>query len=166
MAVVAVSMVSMPLFAQKVSEKNTVCPEQCYNKPDCDDSCKPNDCCNRHCGDALKGVGCFEGLDLTDAQQQKLKEIKKPGKRVAEQDKATRTERAGQWKAARQAYLQDLKAVLTPEQYVRFLENNYVNPAPKNAPGKGAHRAAKKGQKGQRPSGPSINARGKRSNAD
>ena len=77
-------------------------------------------------------VNPFEGLTLTDAQQSKLKE-------VTDKQKAQRTEKkkeAGKQreqarqerKTKRSAYLKEVKAILTPEQYVTFLENAYNSP--------------------------------------
>lgn len=77
----------------------------------------------------------FEGLNLTDAQKTKIKELN------TKRD-ATRTEKKKELKAekqrkdatkmserknAKKTYLAEVKAILTPEQYVSFLENFYIN---------------------------------------
>ncbi len=171
LAVMAVSIVSVPAFAQKKGNaKGVQCTEQCTDNAKCNEQCKPGDC-NDKCEPATCGkkkcngprtMCVFEGLNLTDAQKQQLKDVKKPGKRMAEQDAQQRADRAKQMRAAKAAYLQDVKAILTPDQYVEFLENSNLSaPAFKKAPGK----QGKKGMQPRknRPEGPSINARGKRS---
>ena len=90
----------------------------------------------------------YEGLTLTDAQKSKLAEL--DSKRMADRkakmearkaegkkaDKKSMTD--AERKAAKQAkmqarkaekmeYLQEVKAIVGPEQYVVFLENMYVN---------------------------------------
>ena len=170
MALVAMSMVAVPVFAQKSNDK--VCTEQCSKQmKDQKPCCKPGEG-KQHCHKAPKGACAFEGLNLTDAQKQQLQTIATPGKRVAEQQKAERAERMNRAKAARENYLKDVKAVLTPEQYVQFLENNFVNhearpgKANKNKHPKGmrpGNHVQKGDQAANRPAGPSINAKGKRS---
>lgn len=170
LAVVAVSLVSVPAYAQKKGNKNVQCTEQCAGDAKCSEQCKPggcNDVCEpATCGtkkcDGPRTMCVFEGLNLTDAQKQQLKDVKKPGKRMAEQCAQQRADRARQLRAAKAAYLQEIKAILTPEQYVEFLENSYLSaPVSKNTSGK----HGKKGMQPRknRPDGPSINARGKRS---
>lgn len=105
-------------------------------KAKCD---SPAACTPRACCDSVKGkLPCpFEGLELTDAQKEKLKAIKRPAcpdKRACadslktkdrpaltpEQKRAKRIE-------GRTGYLKSVKEILTPEQYVKFLENSFVN---------------------------------------
>ncbi len=57
----------------------------------------------------------------------------------------------------RKDYLAKVKAILTPEQYVQFLENSYVNQVSKDRAGKKGkknkvhlHKGGKKEMKGQR----------------
>lgn len=93
----------------------------------------------------------FEGLNLTEKQQSELQalraskstEAKKDGRTAGKQDKKQlsqeekqarqkqhaeqRKARMEQRKQNRQDYLAKVKAILTPEQYVKFLENNYCD---------------------------------------
>lgn len=83
----------------------------------------------------------YEGLNLTTQQKEKLNKITTPAqslkenrdKQRADRDKV-RVERKKQATAQRENrknlranYLKEVRTVLTPEQYVQFLENNYVN---------------------------------------
>lgn len=86
-------------------------------------------------GQCREGFNPFEGLNLTEAQQAKLKELrtqgcpmkaemkgeKKDGQKPDKQQ--MRAERAN----AKREFLGKVKAILTPEQYVTFLENMAVN---------------------------------------
>ena len=130
-------------------------------------------------GERKQAPNPFEGLNLTDQQKSQLKDLK-PGitkekrEEMKAQDKARKEQakaqaaeqrkaRAEARKQSRHDYLAKVKAILTPEQYVQFLENNFVNKADmKKAPrkvktkkGKAHRNAAKKGPKakGSRPEG-------------
>ena len=97
------------------------------------------------CGPLLY-CGNFEGITLTDAQKQKLQAIapvkapkarEKAGKDGRKRDFAKGKRAPGAdstavaaRKQARAEYLAKVKSVLTPEQYTKFLENNFTNPAP------------------------------------
>ncbi|MCH5224273.1 MAG: hypothetical protein J1E82_09550 [Muribaculaceae bacterium] len=80
----------------------------------------------------------FEGIQLTDNQQQKLQELRKglgPVKLTDEQKKNLTDDQKKQMKAeakakkadAKKNYLNGVKEILTEQQYVIFLENNYLN---------------------------------------
>lgn len=88
---------------------NQDCP---YNKA----NCKAKGECP-----VLKG---FEGINLTDSQKSRIKEICETNRKSGKQDKqairANKIER-------KKNFLENVKTVLTPEQYVAFLENNYIN---------------------------------------
>lgn len=77
----------------------------------------------------------YEGLNLTDAQKAKLQQLDENRKAQREQmkqqrkndqtrDKAARMEAR---KASQKAYLDEVKAIIGPDQYVVFLENLYMN---------------------------------------
>lgn len=119
----------------------------------------------------------FEGLDLTAEQQTALKALcdkQKAGKDKKDKTKAgsdcqgnctdsCKTKPADRLKKAREhraARLAEIQKILTPEQYVKFLENNFVNAVP-GRPGDKMHQGRPgdkmKGGKrhpGQRPQGP------------
>lgn len=80
----------------------------------------------------------FEGIILTPDQQTKIQELnasraqaakvkKEAAKQKKEAAKADRKAKAEAKKADRKDYLNSVKSVLTPDQYVIFLENAYVN---------------------------------------
>lgn len=105
----------------------------------------------------------FEGLNLTADQQSKFDALKAECKARFEKSKADRqkekadkkadkmkakAEARAKAKAAREQMLAKIKGILTPEQYVKFLENNFVNGADKGPrPGKDfkAQRGDRKG---------------------
>ncbi|MDE5786734.1 MAG: hypothetical protein K2H98_09395 [Duncaniella sp.] len=127
LAVLFATTFSFSTFAQAPAAENAACGE----KTEC-------------CQSAL-----FEGITLTPDQQTKLQELNasraKAAKEKKEAAKAERKAKGDNKKAARKDYLNSVKGVLTPEQYVIFLENAYVN-----APAKLAQRDGKahKGLKG------------------
>lgn len=86
-------------------------------------------------GDRPAKMNPFEGLTLTDAQKAKLQEL--DAKRAAAKaekskelkaDKQRRDEaKMADRRAAKKQYLEDVKAIIGPEQYVVFLENMVIN---------------------------------------
>lgn len=87
----------------------------------------------------------FDGLNLTEAQKTQIQELCNS---CAQQQKAGKQQNKAAKKAARQEckkqMLAQLKTILTPEQYLQFLENSFVNAAQQQP------KAAKQGKKGQR----------------
>lgn len=78
----------------------------------------------------------FEGIDLTAEQQKKLSDLRANRMGCAQNDKASgKTQLTDEQRAAKRAemqtkreeakkkYLEDVKGILTPEQYAKFLEN-------------------------------------------
>lgn len=100
----------------------------------------------------------FEGLNLTADQQTKLDALKKESQeaRAAKaearksQDKQRKEANKEAAKTARTEQLAKIKAILTPEQYVKFLENNFVNARHGNKSAKDNGRLAKNERKGDR----------------
>ena len=97
----------------------------------------------------------YEGLTLTEAQLTQLQQLdnsrKEAGKERVKTAKENRqlndSVRRAERKAEKQAYLDQVKAIVGPEQYVVFLENMYVNGGQQ-----GRHKAAtfqKNGKKAQ-----------------
>lgn len=111
-------------------------------------------CSTEKCEKGDKKPCAFEGLNLTAQQQEQIKALQADQQKACKQacdkakaDKQKQAEgRREAGKTARQAYLAKVKAILTPEQYVQFLENSYVN-----APAKMGNK--KDGKKGDRKGG-------------
>lgn len=103
--------------------------------------------------DSLREVMLFEGITLTPEQQTKLAALKADRKAAADRQMKARKdmkdqkkqERADRMKARqdkKRADLQAMKQILTPEQYVVYLENIVVStPDARMAAGHGTHRA-------------------------
>lgn len=87
----------------------------------------------------------FEGLNLTEQQKTQLQALApaKPTQEQKEQMKAKKQEAAKakmeKRAQAKRDYLAKVKAILTPEQYTQFLENNFVNQSMKAARKDGRH---------------------------
>lgn len=77
-----------------------------------------------------QGPCLFDNLNLTDAQKAKIQALKENQRKMKDAQKKERGERKEAAQAernnARKDYLANLKTILTPEQYVQFLENNYL----------------------------------------
>lgn len=120
-------------------------------------SAATKNCTNKECA-ATKGnkdskrpaYNPFEGLNLSADQQAKLDALQaeqkaaRDAKRTADKTKKQEARNAQKEakKAERKAQLDKIKAILTPEQYVTFLENQYLT-------GHGASKAAKPGKQGK-----------------
>lgn len=80
-------------------------------------------------------VNPFEGMTLTDSQQAQLQQLdskrqadRAKKEQVRKDDRQRRdSARIADRRAAKKSYLEEVKAILTPDQYVVFLENIYVN---------------------------------------
>lgn len=103
-----------------------------------------------------KAINPFEGLNLTDAQQTQLQQLDAKRKAARREQAQARKEnkqkkdsaRMADRRAAKKAYLEEVKAIVGPEQYVVFLENMYVNGGGNRDGGKAAFSQSKK-QKAQ-----------------
>lgn len=105
----------------------------------CPEGCTPATCtapqCNKPCFDP------FAGLNLSADQQTKLQALKAECKAQKQQTKADKKALRQQAKADckarraenRKAMLAKVKDILTPEQYVTFLENAFVNDSPRGS---------------------------------
>lgn len=105
----------------------------------------------------------FEGMNLTETQKSQLKQLDEKRKaerqqkaearkaeKTAKADKSAKTDKNNQAdkaakmaerRAAKKAYLDEVKAIIGPEQYVVFLENMYTD--------NGGHRHGNKAAIGQ-----------------
>ncbi|MCF0218314.1 MAG: hypothetical protein HUK14_00895 [Muribaculaceae bacterium] len=93
------------------------CDGKCQDCKKCDKKCDGK--CDKKCDMKYGKKGMkpcpFEGLNLTDQQMEQVKALR-PEK--CRKDSLKRQ--------SRQDYLNDVKKILTPEQYQKFLENSYV----------------------------------------
>lgn len=118
-------------------------------------TCPQEQVCNKTTGCTKDARKCpkgqcnlFEGLDLTDTQRAQLQQLNDKRRlsrdqamqaRKADRMRTDSTARAGR-RAAKREYLEEVKAIIGPDQYVTFLENVYINGgAPDRRPG---HKAA------------------------
>lgn len=156
----------------------TTCTEQCAQGGK---TCQAQPQDGKRRGDKAPKADPFTGINLTEAQKAKIKEINE--QRQAQRGERKQGERADR-EAAQRQYLSDVKGVLTPDQYVVFLENIVVSGpqggprmqarGPKSGKGKAAGQRAQRQtkvagqrtqrqakadeQRAQRVTGPSIQA--------
>ena len=98
-------------------------------------------------------VNPFEGMNLSDAQQAQLKQLNEKRQAERQARKQTRKDEKQRNDSARMAerrnekksYLDQVKAIVGPEQYVVFLENFYVSGGNKQG---GKNVKSKDGRKG------------------
>lgn len=144
-AVLLASVFAVSSVAQNPSSQVCQTPGQCQ-AAQCDKS---------QCPGKPQCLSPFAGLNLTDKQKSELEALKPSKEQVQAQKaeakakkEADRQQRRDQKQQSRKDYLSKVKAILTPEQYVQFLENSYVNQAPKGD--KNKNRKDGKGSKGHR----------------
>lgn len=148
----AILFASVAGFSASAQTATPQCPK---TKTECTKGCAKKDAprCNP-----------FAGLNLTEKQQSELQALRaEKGARIAENKAskdAARAEKQAQRKQNmenrlqnRRDYLAKVKNILTPEQYVQFLENSYVDQGmmkggPRHGKMAQGHHG-KKGQKGQ-----------------
>ncbi len=123
---IAVLFASMTAFSA-AAQTPTNTTSNCKAKTECGKPC-PNK-------DAAK-YNPFAGLNLTDKQKADLQALKPNKETVAKAKTEAKAEKQAQRKQMaekriqnRRDYLAKVKNILTPEQYVQFLENSYVDQA-------------------------------------
>lgn len=130
--VVAASMVTFSAMAKETKGESTQC-----KKESCDKKCSrqgmKKDCPNP-----------FEGMNLTQEQKDKLKALA-PCQSGRVDKQKMRQQRDSIAKAARVKHLADIKAILTPEQYVQYLENLVLQAPNKDMKNGRGHRHERKG---------------------
>ncbi len=120
--------------------------------------CPDQNRCHSKKGDKRdrKAPNPFEGLTLTAQQQEALAAIPTPcqvmksardSKNAADSSAMSTPEKRREFvRNVRLNYLSQVKSVLTPEQYVQFLENNFANQK-MTKDGKKGHKDGRKGGK-------------------
>ena len=115
--------------AQGNKDCRTVCPD---NTPCAQAACAPTNCTETKCPTQCSP---FAGLNLTADQQTKLSALRAKcadqRKACKDKQKADRAkdkaDRMSARKENRASMLASIKEILTPEQYVKFLENSFVD---------------------------------------
>lgn len=132
LAVIAASLFSFNAMAQAAGDnakaacpatecKATVCPETGCAPETCPGpgkQCRPQRPCS---------ADPFKGITLTQDQQSRLNALKEQRKAKCDAQKKECRERAGKRdsvaRSGKKEYLESVKEILTPDQYVVFLEN-------------------------------------------
>lgn len=125
LAFVAMSLFAFTSMAQTPAQSDQTCK---VNKENV--KCKNNE---KRAGD--KKVNPFEGINLSESQKSQLQQLDSKRKADREQKAQARKEnkqrndssRMTARRADKKSYLEEVKAIIGPEQYVVFLENMYVN---------------------------------------
>lgn len=109
MAIAAITFGGFSASAKETATKTT-CPVTGTERPICDQQ--------------RKHPCPFDGINLTDAQKEQLKTMCQNRAADKKANKEAKREARSQ---NRREHLAKIKAILTPEQYVQYLENSYVN---------------------------------------
>lgn len=116
-------------------------PANCSRKNCQQQNCQQPNCTQQPCPQVCDGTRrgqrpCpFDGLNLTADQQARIKALQETCRAENRQDKADRkAEKARLRNDRRRQCLNNIKEILTPEQYVTFLENNFINGGGHKAP--------------------------------
>ena len=101
--------------------------------------------------DCRMGEGAFANLNLTEKQKEQLKALGESCKKAQRDSVKSKFEARKQEKRQMRAdYLKQVKSILSAEQYVQYLENEYVNSGKDMRKGKmKGQDKCKKGKKGQ-----------------
>lgn len=145
----SLAFVTAGIFAFNASAQQTCC------KP-AQECCDPaQECCTTTApakGQRIGMANPFAGIELTAEQQAAMKALNEKYQKAAKENQKAKSEAKKQEgkdrRESKKAYLNDLKQILTPEQYTTYLENQVLN-APNGRKMK-AHKSKKerKGSKG------------------
>ncbi len=102
--------------------------------------CKNTQCAPANCNTVCNGQPCanvrecpaFAGIELTEQQQTAINNLRNECRQQTRQNREART---CQNNDNRRDFLSRVKTILTPEQYIQFLENHFLN---NNRRGQGA----------------------------
>lgn len=97
----------------------------------------------------------FAGLNLTEKQQSELQALKPSKEQMTQKKEAAKAEKQAQRQQRmeqklqnRRDYLAKVKTILTPDQYLQFLENSYVDQSGKKGPRQTEMAKGKAGKRG------------------
>lgn len=115
--IISVAVAIAAIFAVSANAQRPQCaPQQCPSQ-----GCSQPGQCQSPRRDAPNP---FEGINLTAEQQTAINNIQQQCSREGQRcDSAARAQRRQARRESRRDYLNQIKSVLTPEQYVTFLEN-------------------------------------------
>lgn len=152
--ILSIAVLLASVFTVSSMAQTPSCPQQCANHAEC----------QAQKGKCNVQYSPFAGLDLTDKQKSELEALKPSKEQIQAkkdqakaQKRADRQQRREQKMQYRKDYLAKVKNILTPDQYVQFLENSYINQVSKDRYGKKGkdkkghrHNGGKKEMKSQR----------------
>lgn len=125
---IIVALAAVAISAGFAAKADTTCagPNNYPQKTDCpQQACAQQACPQQPCDAKPCEKACpFDGLNLTDAQKQQFKELREKAAQARKDAKQQRKQAKSDCKRNR---LAEIKKILTPEQYVQFLENHFVN---------------------------------------
>ena len=135
LALIAMSLAAFNGTAQNTTTTdNSVCKENriCTKNADCQNQTA---CIKADRKTRMAKVDPYAGLTLTDAQKARLQELDNKCRTARKEQAQARKEnklkndsdRLAQRKAAKKSYLEEVKTIIGPDQYVVFLENMYIN---------------------------------------
>ncbi len=144
LALMAMSLVAFNGMAQSNSSDNNSVKQENVRGKKADKQARPG-----------KAVNPFEGLNLSDAQKSQLQQLDAKHKAQRMQQMQARKEnkqrndsaKIADRRAAKKSYLEEVKAIIGPDQYVVFLENMYINGGV-NAHSKAIKQGKEKGKPG------------------
>lgn len=146
LAIVALSMATLPAMAG-TPKSDSCCAAQ---GKECNAKCKKDSCSTAPCCKP----GPFSGLDLSESQKAQLRQLKEKRDSISREKmkarKADRTSRDSSRiasnRADRKQYLEEVKAIIGPEQYVIYLENIVLDAPQSAARGMSTPKAARQGK--------------------
>lgn len=135
-ALIAMSLVSFTGVAQNVASSQSVSTEKVekVKKDGRKDDRKDKDGKKADRKNKGEKKNPFAGMNLTEAQQQQLQQLNESRRAAREQQKMAKKEtkqrndsiKKAERIADKKAYLEQVKSIIGPDQYVVFLENAYV----------------------------------------
>lgn len=111
--------------------QNGICTDQCNHKDGKKKGKKNGRKDNKQRADRQKNgaMNPFAGLNLTEQQATALKAVPTPREvmQAARKNRSTSDNPRAITRTVRADYLKNVKNILTPQQYMQFLENSYTN---------------------------------------